>query len=195
MTRKSSGCYVVSAGSALANALPSERASLQELIKLDSSSYVPVELHVHEGDGNAHAIDLADTKLVLAQFLYKSDLATPRHSGVYMISVESLVSNRVELTRRSRDNAYSSHREHRNKSPDERARIYDDFKQKIEVEGFIRDYPIELHLNRKRGSEERDRIGRRGGGHHRLAIAVVDGVPKLWRGAAQSCGAGLVRVS
>lgn len=176
MIRNSSGFYVVSLGSALANALPSERASLQVLIKSDSTSSTPVKLHVHEGDGNSPEIEFADTKLILAQFRYESDSATPRHSKVYMISIDSLVTNRVELIRRNRGNAYTSHREHRNKSPDERARIYDDLMRRIEVEGFSREHPIELHLNRILGGEERDRIGRRGGGHHRLAIAVELGL-------------------
>src|SRR5262245_36204609 len=94
-------------------------------------------------------------------------------SAVYMIDPRELRASGVELLQRSRDKAYGSHKEHKHLSQEERGRIYDDLKAKIEAEGFRRDMPITIQLLRKNGN---DKILQ---GHHRLSIAIDLNLPTV----------------
>jgi hypothetical protein len=73
----------------------------------------------------------------------------------------------VELIQRTRDNAYGSHGEYQHRSQEERAKLYDELKAKIEQEGFRRDLPITVMLRRQCGNK--DKILQ---GHHRLSVAI-----------------------
>ncbi len=96
---------------------------------------------------------------------------TVESSEVYMLSPTYLRELGVELIQRSRDNAYRSHREHKQLSDEERAVLYDELKAKIKREGFRPELPITLMLRRK--DDVKDKILQ---GHHRLSIAIELGL-------------------
>ncbi len=91
-------------------------------------------------------------------------------SEVYMICPRHLRSLGIELLKRTRENAYRSHKEHKHLGDEERAALYDDFKATIDREGFRNDCPITVKMRRKDG---KDKILQ---GHHRLAIAIELGL-------------------
>jgi hypothetical protein len=88
-----------------------------------------------------------------------------------MLSPKHLRELGVELIQRTRDNAYRSHREHKQLSDEERAALYDELKTKIKREDFRPDMPITVMLRRKDGVK--DKILQ---GHHRLSIAIELGL-------------------
>jgi ParB-like chromosome segregation protein Spo0J len=95
-------------------------------------------------------------------------------SEAYLINPQQLRDLGLELIRRDGKNAYKSHREYKHLSPEERAGIYTELKDKIEREGFRRDLPIIVMLLRKDG--KKDRILQ---GHHRLSIALELGLEEV----------------
>ena len=110
-------------------------------------------------------------------------MAKCRSSNVYVIDPLALRRLKVEKVQRNRENAFLSHPEFRKRPGEtdedrahrtaaERTERYDSLKQSIKTNGFDSQYPVELHLNRKDG---RDQISK-GGGHHRLAIAIELGL-------------------
>lgn len=92
-------------------------------------------------------------------------------SLVYLIDPVHLRELGVELKARNRDNAFRSHGDRKHLSDEERARIYDELKEKIKPDGFRTDQPITVMLRRK--DDQHDKILQ---GHHRLAIAVELGL-------------------
>lgn len=91
-----------------------------------------------------------------------------------MVSTQSIKDAKAYKMLRSRDNAYRSHSEHRAKTDDERAAIYDQLKSMIEREGFDPNSPITIQILRKDGM--RDQIK---DGHHRFAIALELGIDQI----------------
>lgn len=88
-------------------------------------------------------------------------------SSVFMVSVESILQNHCHLKLRTRKNAYRSHRQLKDKSPEERAKRWDTLKDTIKTDGFDANQPITIQLLRKDG---KDKIK---DGHHRLGIAIA----------------------
>lgn len=88
-------------------------------------------------------------------------------SEIYLISPEHLRDLGVELIRRTRINAFRSDKGRKHLSDAERAAIYDNLKEKIRREGFLREHPITVMLRRK--NDAKDKILQ---GHHRLSIAI-----------------------
>ena len=88
-------------------------------------------------------------------------------SATYHISPEHLRSLRLELIKRTRDNAYTSHKECKHLTQEQRAEIYDALKAKIQTEGFNDEFPITVMLLRK--DDKQDKILQ---GHHRLNMAI-----------------------
>lgn len=91
-----------------------------------------------------------------------------------MVSTQSIKDTKAYKVLRSRDNAYRSHSEHKTKSDDERAALYDQFKSTIKCKGFDPKSPITIQILRKNG--KRDQIK---DGHHRFAIALELGIEKI----------------
>ena len=96
---------------------------------------------------------------------------TVESSEVYMLNPLHLRELGVELIQRTRENAYGSHGEYKHLSQEERAKVYDELKAKIEREGFRQDLPITVMLRRQDGSK--DKILQ---GHHRLSAAIEIGI-------------------
>lgn len=95
-------------------------------------------------------------------------------SETYDINPKHLRALGVERLKRNRTNAYRSHPEHKHKRPDERALSYEELKERIRRQGFRRDCPITILLNRKDGKGDQLLHG-----HHRLAIAIELGLPTV----------------
>lgn len=96
-------------------------------------------------------------------------------SNIYMMDPLMLRSLGVELMERNSKTAFRSHPTLRNRSDSERAEAWDDLKSSIDSQGFLLEFPIEIHLNRKTG---KDQIAK-DGGHHRLAIAIELGLEEV----------------
>ena len=92
---------------------------------------------------------------------------TVMSSATYHIDPRELRRLNLELMQRNRDNAYTSHREYKHLTSEQRAEKYDELKQKIRTEGFNDAFPILIMIVRKNGTE--DKILQ---GHHRLNIAI-----------------------
>ena len=95
-------------------------------------------------------------------------------SEVYEISPQCLRNLRLELKRRTRENAYRSHPNAKELTHVQRAERYDELKEKIRSEGFKSEFPIVVMLVRKNGNK--DKILQ---GHHRLSMAIELGFPTV----------------
>jgi len=95
-------------------------------------------------------------------------------SATYHINPKHLRELRLELTKRTRDNAYTSHGEYKHLTAEQRGGIYDQLKAKIQAEGFKDEFPITVMLLRK--DDRRDKILQ---GHHRLNMAIELGLPTV----------------
>lgn len=93
-------------------------------------------------------------------------------SEIYMIDPRHLRELRLEKKRRNRANAFASDPARKHLPQEKRAELYDELKAKIELEGFNREFPIEVLLLRKDGNK--DQLWQ---GHHRLAIAIELDLP------------------
>jgi hypothetical protein len=94
---------------------------------------------------------------------------TNQSSETYHIDPKHLRALHVELMQRTRENAYGSHKECKQIPPEERAKRYDDLKEKIRAEGFKEEFPITIMLLRNGG--KKDRILQ---GHHRLISIAIE---------------------